>query len=372
MVLVSISFSDDVVTSAGYLKKLVKFSYIFLIFTYFSREQVELTLKATLVLLGVSAAYGILQYYWLLEVELLNRIRGFMSHWMTFSGQLMFGCVTVAGYLLENLLPQRKRKTAARAQKSGESKVNEMNRSFRFLRARFQDSSSANLNISDWRVAGWLALLIFFLFTLALTLTRSAWLGTLTGLFLLLAFCRFRWLAGAVLFFPFLLFLAPENFHQRLLSALDPSDPTTRVRLELLQTGTKMIAAHPLAGVGPRMVARVFDQYRVNHDFPGWAYQHLHNDFIQIGAEMGLIALLLWCTLWGRLFWDFFHFAFSCPSSFADSRYRYVSLTAASALAAFLFSGLFEYNFGDAEILILLMFLITAPYVVNRDQGKAS
>jgi hypothetical protein len=47
-------------------------------------------------------------------------------------------------------------------------------------------------------------------------------------------------------------------------------------------------------------------------------------------------------------------------------------MSGVAVLAAFLLAGLFEYNFGDSEILILLLFFITIPYVVHDEQEKGA
>ena len=56
-----------------------------------------------------------------------------------------------------------------------------------------------------------------------------------------------------------------------------------------------MIAAHPLTGVGPNMVERVYAQYR-DPDAVDKVNPHLHNVPMQIAAERGLPALAIW--LW--------------------------------------------------------------------------
>ena len=56
-----------------------------------------------------------------------------------------------------------------------------------------------------------------------------------------------------------------------------------------------MVRDHPLTGVGPNMVQRVYPRYRV----PGAVQPvnpHLHNVPMQIAAERGLPALAAW--LW--------------------------------------------------------------------------
>jgi len=40
------------------------------------------------------------------------------------------------------------------------------------------------------------------------------------------------------------------------------------------------------------------------------------------------------------------------------------------SLVAFFAAGLFEYNFGDSEILFLLLFAVTAPYICARPTGQ--
>ena len=199
-------------------------------------------------------------------------------------------------------------------------------------------------------------------FALVLTQTRNSWLGTLAGLVLLLWVYRKKWLVPGMILAVVLFVASPEALKQRLYSGFDPSDTTTQVRLELLKTGRNIIADHPWTGLGPRMVPRLYQDYNESDEFPGWIYQHLHNNFVQIAAEMGLITLTLWMALWIRLLWDFVSFA-RRPAS--DGFSTFSAIGSVAVLAAFLTAGLLEYNFGDSEILILLLFFITVPYVID-------
>ena len=84
---------------------------------------------------------------------------------------------------------------------------------------------------------------------------------------------------------------------------------------------------------------------------------------------MGVITLVIWVALWVRLVWDFVGFVRGQPSD----RFLYcIAMSGVGVLAAFLLAGLFEYNFGDSEILILLLFFITIPYVVHDEQEKGA
>lgn len=340
-VLMAIAFSSDVLASAPYLKKFIKFLYIFLIFTYLSRAQVELALKGMFGILGGSAVLGAVQYFWLWEVHLLNRIDGFMGHWMTFSGQLMLVAVALAGYLFLYQLPSAK---------TGEKREN-------WSRERILPIAASG------------GLLALFLFVLILTQTRNALLGTLAGLLLILWVYRIRWVMGGMVLLVVVFFALPAGFKERLYSSFDPNDTTTRIRIELFLTGKNMIVAHPWTGLGPSMVSRHYEDYNETDEFPTWIYQHLHNNFLHIAAEMGVITLLIWIALWVRLCWDFIHFVRDQGS---DRFVSCMAMTGVAVVAAFLLAGLFEYNFGDSEILILLLFFITIPYVLHDEQEKGA
>ncbi|MCA1648833.1 MAG: hypothetical protein LC753_00700 [Acidobacteria bacterium] len=86
---------------------------------------------------------------------------------------------------------------------------------------------------------------------------------------------------------------------------------------------------------------------------------HLHNVPLQIAAERGLPALAIWFWFIGTLVVDFL-------------RKRRVSAlpslpTAALACVTAMFTaGMFEYNFGDSEFLMLFLVLMTLPYAADR------
>jgi O-antigen ligase len=196
---------------------------------------------------------------------------------------------------------------------------------------------------------------------LGLTFTRSAWVGVFVGVGAIFVM-RDRRLVGVLpIVGALLIALAPADLTDRVYSTFNLNDPTNRDRMAMLEAGQAMIIAHPLTGVGPDMVGRVYPQYRVP-----WAVNltnpHLHNVPVQIAAERGLPALGLWLWfiaavtrgLWQRL-----------------PRARGPALTAGglAAVAAMLSAGLFEYNFGDSEFLMLFLVLVTLPFAAERDGG---
>src|SRR5262249_1479962 len=129
-------------------------------------------------------------------------------------------------------------------------------------------------------------------------------------------------------------------------------------RLAMLREGARMVRAHPLVGVGPNMVKERYAEYR-DEGAVKEVNPHLHNVPVQIAAERGLPALAIWLTLIGVLILDLWRLFQS-----GDTR---VSVAAAlAAIASMLAAGLFEYNFGDSEVLMLFLILVTIPFAAFR------
>jgi hypothetical protein len=87
---------------------------------------------------------------------------------------------------------------------------------------------------------------------------------------------------------------------------------------------------------------------------------------LQLAAERGLLCL-------GAFLW----FVFELFASFwgllrkGAGETRWIAVSALSALTGFVISGLFSYNFGDSEVLLLLLFILSMPYAVNHKKTEA-
>jgi O-antigen ligase len=211
----------------------------------------------------------------------------------------------------------------------------------------------------DVRHCAWAAIVMPSLAAaIALTFTRSAWVGVTAGVTVLFVLKNRRLLALLPIIAILFVVLAPARINARMYSMFDMHDPTTRDRVAMLREGRAMIADHPLTGVGPNMVERVYAQYRdplaVEKVNP-----HLHNVPMQIAAERGLPALAIWLWFVGTVVWDLWR-------KLRTSRHRFLAATALAATAGMLSAGLFEHNFGDSEFLMLFLVLLTLPFAADR------
>ena len=126
----------------------------------------------------------------------------------------------------------------------------------------------------------------------------------------------------------------------------------------MIRSGIRIIKNHPLTGVGPDMVMDVYPVYRdtaaVNQLNP-----HLHNVPVQIAAERGLPALTAWLLFVFVLVRDFVRQRRTVPFAFLPN-------AGLAIVAAMMTAGMFEYNFGDSEFLMLFLLLVTLPYAAAR------
>jgi O-antigen ligase len=312
MTLLSAVFSPQPRTSLLDTKQLVLFLIVPLTYRLAAGRRGGTFINVLVTAAAASAAYGIIQYAILQYDHLGMRPRGTLGHYMTYSGVLML----VIGAALARILFGRRERM--------------------------------------WPAVVMPALAV----AVAVSLSRSAAVGCCAAAALLLALRDFRLLAVLPVLAAVFLAVAPSAVTARFMSIIDLNDATVRDRLAMLREGEQMIRARPLVGVGPDMVQQVYAQYR-DPDAVEKVNPHLHNVPVQIAAERGIPALLIWMWFVVTALGDLarrFH---------ADSD-RVLAAAALAAMVSMLAAGMFEYNFGDSEFLMLLLLLITLPFAAAR------
>ena len=308
--LVSAAFSIDPRTSFLDCKQLVLFVLVPLTYRFVSGSRGPTIATVIVTCAAASAAFGIFQYGILHYDWLGQRPRGLLGHYMTFSGLLMLAIAMAVARML--------------FAKSGRT----------------------------WAVLVMPALA----FAVALTFTRSAEVGVCAAVALLLALRDFRLVAALPILAAIFFALSPLSVQQRFVSMFDAKDPNRIDRIAMLHIGERMIAAHPLTGVGPNMVERLYADYR-GPDAVNKINPHLHNNPLQIAAERGLPALALWLWFLVALTYDLWRrYKAGAPD---DS--RFLAAAGLASVVALLTAGLFEYNFGDSEVLMLFLIIVTLP-----------
>ena len=326
LTLVSAAFSVDPMASLIDSKQLVLLAIVPAVYDIARGSRASTVVDVIISVGAASAVYGIVQYGLLHYDNLGQRPQGTLTHYMTYSGVLMLAICIAASRLVFG------------------------------ARDRI------------WPALVMPALVV----ALALTFTRNAWIGACVAVGLLFVLKDFRLTALLPVILAALFVVAPAGLSDRLTSTFDAQDPANQDRFAMIEIGARIVADRPLTGVGPNMVPRVYDQYRPDYAI-NEVNPHLHNVPLQIAAERGVPALGAWAwfvvALVGALFRMF------RQAGRAASRPDQERMLAAAALAvtaAMLAAGLFEYNFGDSEFLMLFLVLITLPFAAARQTDAAA
>jgi len=191
---------------------------------------------------------------------------------------------------------------------------------------------------------------------LILTYTRGAWLGGIMAMVVIFLLSRGRrkaaLIAGIVL-----LAVAPSgsgHVRDRVESTAQVQEMSIRGRFSMWLSATEVAEDHPLFGVGLMDLGKIYDQY-LRPDF-GFKSGHMHSDYFQVLASTGLVGLaaFLWflrsiCRVFLRNLLIF------------EGREGFLVAICVGSLAGFcgfVTAGIFEWNFGDAEVVSTLYCLL--------------
>ena len=187
------------------------------------------------------------------------------------------------------------------------------------------------------------AVLIPLVAALALTQTRSHWLGVVCGAAVVLLALAPRWWWTLPLSFVVGTKLAPVRLVARLFSIVNPHDPGNQGRLSMWRSGIDIIRDHPWIGVGCQDLLALYRRYR----YPDWTFEsgHFHNNFVQVTVMTGLIGLVAF------LGWHAAALVQLVKSNrVARGQDRGLAAGAAAVFTGLVVAGLFDFTFGDAEV----------------------
>jgi O-antigen ligase len=116
----------------------------------------------------------------------------------------------------------------------------------------------------------------------------------------------------------------------------------------MVQAGFEIVKDHPFFGVGPSNIKEIYPLYR-EPDAPRFRIPHLHNNLIQIWAERGILALS------GYLLFVFAFITLCIRARREESSVRLFTDIGIAAAVGLFFAGFFEFNFGDSEVLLVMI-----------------
>ncbi|MDT7687372.1 MAG: hypothetical protein QOE46_131 [Acidobacteriota bacterium] len=152
-------------------------------------------------------------------------------------------------------------------------------------------------------------------------------------------------------------------WHTRASGALRLGDPSADLRLEVARVAAGRIPLHPLFGHGMDAVHEHWAEW----GFPGKDMLHAHSTPLQLAFDRGLPALLFWLWLM-YAFWRMCARAERTWRETPNAGAHGLALGLAGALAGFLASSLVNYNFGDAEVALLVWWMMGVVVVLSTEE----
>ena len=278
--------------------KILLFPTALILFREVPRTRV-LALRMLLIFGVFSSLFGLLQYVVLGQRDLEHRITGPTAHVMTLSGLLLPVALLFLVFWIHDVR-------------------------------------------NVWLAAG----TVLTTAALAMTYTRSAWLGWMVAVLALIVLKRPRALAWAVPAALILLSFAPLSFFSRIVSSFDTRQSSNLDRIRMFEAGLEIIKDYPVWGVGPANIKEVYPLYR-RHDAPRFRIPHLHNNVVQLWAERGVVAVVAYLML-------LVLFLRECARGWHTPAKRYAEAGVAVAVGLTA-AGMFEFNFGDTEVFWIML-----------------
>ena len=147
--------------------------------------------------------------------------------------------------------------------------------------------------------------------------------------------------------------------------ALTLEDHSASLRWQVARVGLARVPTHPVFGHGMDAVKSHWTEW----GFPGTDMIHLHSTPLQVAFERGLPALVFWLWLMLACWWT----AARAEKLFRDTNEASTHgllLGATGAVAGFFISSLVNYNFGDAEVVLVFWWLMGTVVALSAEEGK--
>jgi len=319
--IISSLLSGDPVDAFGNMKNYILFITVWLAASLASDRSVREKIYLVLLVSGTgSALYGIVIYFMGMGRGGLQRTPGAFSNEMTFGGIMMLLLSLYAAVSIAAGIPRK------------------------------------------LRISSVIAAAVTFA-ALVLTQTRSSWLAMVVSGIVIFALLRRRWIPVSIAAVAALVLLGPSTYRDRVATIFDPQFRTNIQRINMIRGGASIFREHPVIGTGPVDLGEIYRE----HMPPGavHVHGHMHNIFLHVAVTLGGVGLAAFVWLLAAMF------IIVGRNLRLDLPPPERALTAGSlgAMTGFIVNGLFDWNFGDAEVLTMMLIIVGLNAAMYRGYG---
>lgn len=193
-----------------------------------------------------------------------------------------------------------------------------------------------------------------------LTFSRGAWLALLFAAAVFVVLLKPQLLALAPVALVVLYFVLPDTIVQRFTSIGNLGDRSTSYRVSIWMGSLRMLKDYWLCGVGPGDAA--FNTVYPTYSYDSIVTPHSHNLLLQITADAGIVALILFCVV---LFW-YVRGLCAAAHKERDSKGRLLQVAFLSGVAGFMVQAMTDYSFYNYRVMFLFWAYLALGMVAAR------
>lgn len=197
--------------------------------------------------------------------------------------------------------------------------------------------------------------------SMLLTQSRNVFLAVFISLIVFGIFFNRKFLLSFVIVLILAWIFVPSEYQSRIKSIGDTEHPSNKSRLMMWDVGLQMFFKHPLTGVADSHIKEVYKLYKTPESEAEGS--HLHNNFIMILATTGIFGFLSYVGMLLSIFISQIKAYLKEKESEVDKALLFGSIL---VMISFNVAGLFEWCFGDHEVMTVFFFLISVPFIIYK------
>ena len=196
---------------------------------------------------------------------------------------------------------------------------------------------------------------------LVLTQTRSSWLAMFVSGLVMIAVLRRRWIPLYIAAVVALVMLGPSSYRNRIRTMADPQFRTNIQRINMIRGGISIFREHPVIGTGPVDLGEIYREHMPPEAV--YVHGHMHNIFLHVAVTLGTVGLIAFVWMLVAMFRIVGrNLRLDLPPPGSE-----LAAGSLGAMTGFVINGLFDWNFGDAEVLTMMLIIVGLSAALFRE-----
>jgi O-antigen ligase len=203
-------------------------------------------------------------------------------------------------------------------------------------------------------------LLLPIFISMLLTQSRNVMLATFICFIIYGIIANRKFLFAFILIVILLSLILPAEYTARAKSIVDMNHPSNESRIRMWKVGWQMFEDHPITGIADSHIKEIYEKYRKAEIYGEGV--HLHNNFIMILATTGIFGFISFVGMFISIFIKQIKFY----KEQMNEKNKMLLLGSILVMISFQISGIFEWSFGDHEVMTVFFFLISVPFIIYK------